>query len=587
MLLKDSLARLKNKWKKGSADKIRPGTPLPSTCTIPAVSTSTHSNSPLPPVPLEVASQNVPPTQAKHFSGPEHQSVPSIPENNKVPWSGIKLLLTTLESSAGAFSPLKSAISRLNSCINIYEGVSKERKEYEELREKLDGLLGDLAEYMAQPMSLMMTNSVKRLCSDIEAEIKNVEDRQTRNTGRRLNDAIESSSGIYECYRRIHGHLERLTLNANMNMLKAINDLTMETRLASILPTKAAIYNSAESSDIRRRGCAIGTRKPQIELLLEWSRKPEAGRTCWMNGMAGTGKTTIAYTVCNKLDETFELGASFFCSRVIPECRQVKHIIPSIAYQLARFSLPFLCALVKILESNPDAHTRVPKVQYQKLIVEPLLEVQGSLPTDFIVVIDALDECESEYSLGEILDLILSPESILPIRFLVSSRPEVEIYRRMMGRVDEQGTARPVLHDLDSDSVKSDIETYMRSEMAHIPLTDAQWLGLIERCGLLFIYASTTCRYIEQGHNMETVDEAVSTILGSTPTEHESGEETTIDELYFTILMAAFNKSGMSQENRTRMKNVLETVICAQEPLTLDALAGLLGLGSAKQPLES
>ncbi|KAH7334540.1 hypothetical protein B0J17DRAFT_527672, partial [Rhizoctonia solani] len=118
--------------------------------------------------------------------------------------------------------------------------------------------------------------------------------------------------------------------------------------------------------------CTPGTREPEINLPLEWAHDPEAGRTCWINGMAGTGKTTIAYSVCSRLDETFELGASFFCSRVIPECRQIKHIIPSIAYQLARFSFPFRCALDKILESDPDVHARALKIQYQKLISEPL-----------------------------------------------------------------------------------------------------------------------------------------------------------------------------------------------------------------------
>ncbi|KAL5634188.1 hypothetical protein ACGC1H_006124 [Rhizoctonia solani] len=356
-----------------------------------------------------------------------------------------------------------------------------------------------------------------------------------------------------------------------------------ESRLASISPARAAIYNSAESNDVGRRGCTPGTRNPQIELLLEWTYNPEAGRTCWINGMAGTGKTTIAYSVCTKLDESFELGASFFCSRVIPECRQVKYIIPAISYQLARFSLPFRCALDKILESDPDAHTRELKIQYRKLLVEPLLEVQGCLPEDLIVVIDALDECENENSLGQILDLILSPEFTLPIRFLVSSRPEMEIYRRMMGRVDEQGTARLVLHDLDADTVKSDIESYMRHELQCVPLTDAQWCGLVERCGVLFIYASTACYYIKQGCDMETLDEAVATVMGSNSVSREHEDENMIDELYSTILAAAFDRSKLSQTNRTRMKSVLEAVMCAREPMTLDVLAGLLGFGSAKQ----
>ncbi|KAG8689748.1 hypothetical protein FRC11_000828, partial [Ceratobasidium sp. 423] len=497
--------------------------------------------------------------------------------------SKIKSLLGTLELSAEVFGPLKSAISGLNRCVDIYERSSTGRNGYEELREKLEGLLDDLTEHMAIPMGLVMTNSVKRLCAGIEAEIKNVEEKHARNTGRRLVDAMGESDEILECYRRIHGHLERITLNANMSILNAVNEQITETRLAKMCSAMSAVYNSAESDDVRRGGCAPGTRELQIDFLLEWARNPGAGKTCWMNGMAGTGKTTIAYSVCGKLDETYELGASFFCSRIIPECRQVKHIIPSIAYQLARFSFPFRCALDKILESDPDAHTRALKVQYRELIVEPLLQVQGSLPTEFVVVIDALDECENQNSLSQVLDLLLSPVFALPLRFLVSSRPEPEISRRMTRRVEGQDGANLVLHNLDADAVKSDIERYMKHELEHIPLTDAQWSGLLDRCGVLFIYASTTCLYIEQAYNMETLDEAVSAIVNSTSIPPEHGDQNGIDKLYLMILIAAFNKPGMSQPNKTRMKHVLEVVICAMEPMTLHTIACLLGLGSAEQ----
>ncbi|CCO33343.1 Vegetative incompatibility protein HET-E-1 [Rhizoctonia solani AG-1 IB] len=347
-----------------------------------------------------------------------------------------------------------------------------------------------------------------------------------------------------------------------------------------MVPSASAVYNSAESDSIKRGLCTPGTRKTQIDLLLEWARTPAAGKTCWMNGMAGTGKTTIAYTVCSKLDKACQLGASFFCSRTIPECRQVKNIIPSIAYQLARFSVPFRCALVKVLELDPDAHTRSLNVQYQKLIAEPLAGVESSLPLDFIVVIDALDECENEDSVSQILDLLLSTTHITPIRFLMSSRPEKEIARKMAGRLDGHDDARLVLHDLDSSMVKADIETYMRRELKDIPMTDAQWTVIIERCGVLFIYASTTCRYIKQAYEFIPLDEAIGVIASSKPTQKDKN---IIDELYMTVLDAAFVKSGLDDMIKERMTKVLETVVCAVEPMTVDTMARLLGLETGNQ----
>ncbi|KEP48657.1 vegetative incompatibility protein HET-E-1, partial [Rhizoctonia solani 123E] len=583
MSFRESLTHLKGKMKKGLHIRSRSATPTASSLDLPRTSSDAHSDSTQLPIP-----------KADTIDTPGNSDIDSAPGvpttlstthpsgTASIAWSGVKTLLAVLESSSDAFGPLKSAVGGFNKCINIYERAAKGRNDYNELRDKLDGLLQDLAGYVSQPMDPLMTNSVKLLCTSIESELKNVEDKRGRSTGRRLAEAMDTQDEILECYRRIHGYLERVTLNANMNMLGAINDLSMESRLAKMSPAMSAVYDSAASTDLRRGNCAPGTRVQQIDFLLEWARDPKAGNTCWMNGMAGTGKTTIAYTVCAKLENTFELGASFFCSRVIPECRRVENIIPSIAYQLARFSLPFYCVLDKSLKSNRDAHTRTLKIQYQKLIVEPLMEVQESVPSDFIVVIDALDECENDNSLGEILDLLMLSAVALPIRFMISSRPESAIYRRMMGRVDEQGNRRLVLHNLNTEAVKSDIEAYMRHELDHIFLTDTQWSGILERCGVLFIYASTACRLIQQGDEMNTLDEAIKVIAGSELTSaHE--DKNTIDELYSMILTAAFHQAKMSQANKHRMRELLETAICAIEPMNLESLAVVLRLKDAKQ----
>ncbi|CEL56713.1 Vegetative incompatibility protein HET-E-1 OS=Podospora anserina GN=HET-E1 PE=4 SV=1 [Rhizoctonia solani AG-1 IB] len=162
----------------------------------------------------------------------------------------------------------------------------------------------------------------------------------------------------------------------------------------------------------------------------------------------------------------------------------------------------------------------------------------------------------------------------------MSSRPEKEIARKMAGRLDGHDDARLVLHDLDSSTVKADIETYMRRELKDIPMTDGQWTVIIERCGVLFIYASTTCRYIKQTCEFIPLDEVIDVITSSKPTDKDKNA---IDELYMTVLDAAFVKSGLDGTIKERMKNVLETVVCAVEPMTVDAMARLLGLETGNQ----
>ncbi|CEL54391.1 putative WD repeat-containing protein alr3466 OS=Nostoc sp, (strain PCC 7120 / UTEX 2576) GN=alr3466 PE=4 SV=1 [Rhizoctonia solani AG-1 IB] len=121
----------------------------------------------------------------------------------------------------------------------------------------------------------------------------------------------------------------------------------------------------------------------------------------------------------------------------------------------------------------------------------------------------------------------------------------------------------------------------MRAELQDVPLTDAQWPGLLESCGLLFIFASTACRFIRRGHETETLEEAVATVCSSATVPARHGNS--IDALYLTILKTAFGRPDMSDDNINKVKNILEMVICAIEPMTPDAIAGLLNLKSGKQ----
>jgi MoxR-like ATPase len=111
-----------------------------------------------------------------------------------------------------------------------------------------------------------------------------------------------------------------------------------------------------------------------------------------MNGMAGTGKTTIAYSLCDALHSACRLGASFFRSRLLPSYRDITRIFPTLAYQLARFSPPFRSELCEVLGSDPDIGSCSTDEQFNKLIKAPLLAVKDEVAEDIVVVIDGLDE---------------------------------------------------------------------------------------------------------------------------------------------------------------------------------------------------
>ncbi|CAE6420290.1 unnamed protein product [Rhizoctonia solani] len=500
----------------------------------------------------------------------------------EVVWAGVKMAFSVLEASADAFAPLKSAIGGLNRCIEISEGVSKAREDYDRLQSEIESLIANLDKFKNDLVIDARTASIRNIISGIKEELNQVKRKQDRNTWDRHLEALEDSEDVIESYRRIEGHIKRLMLNASLNMWKTLDEEITDRRLHRLASSMLGIYNSAACDRTKRRECTEGTRVKELERLKKWVHEPSSSPIYWINGMAGTGKTTIVYTLCSELDTTDTLAASFFCTRLLPECRNVQLIIPSIARQLARFSRPFRHALSSALAKDDAANERALSVQFKTLIADPLDAVRHTLPPRVLVVIDALDECEDRDGIELLLDLLITSTSSLPIQLLMSSRPEPDIYRRMVKQVEGKSDAKLVLHELDPDEVQHDIEMYIRHELKDMTLTPKQWDGLMERCGVLFVYASTVCRYIESRHRMGSCEEAINEVL-KLSLDGSGDAEKELDKLYTAILEAAFNRSVVSAEDRKRMKALLDTIICAQEPMTTEVLAGLLKLKNAEQ----
>ena len=64
-----------------------------------------------------------------------------------------------------------------------------------------------------------------------------------------------------------------------------------------------------------RKGCMKGTRRNILLQLENWLNDEQDKRVFWLNGLTGTGKSTIAQTFAEISFANGILGASFFCSR--------------------------------------------------------------------------------------------------------------------------------------------------------------------------------------------------------------------------------------------------------------------------------
>ena len=137
------------------------------------------------------------------------------------------------------------------------------------------------------------------------------------------------------------------------------------------------LYAVAARYDCRpdRRACLEATRTGVLDNIFTWAhgRAPsgdpaldstsEQPEIYWLNGLAGTGKTTIAYTVAERCHEEGILGASFFCSRSDSDCNNPSMIFTTIAYQLGLFYPPYR-ELVRSestrLNSSHERRSRMP-----------------------------------------------------------------------------------------------------------------------------------------------------------------------------------------------------------------------------------
>ncbi|KIJ52978.1 hypothetical protein M422DRAFT_133025, partial [Sphaerobolus stellatus SS14] len=139
--------------------------------------------------------------------------------------------------------------------------------------------------------------------------------------------------------------------------------------------------------------CMDGTRVSLLGDLLAWAADANSHRVCWLNGLAGTGKTTVTESFCRILAQKEMLGASFFCSRDNKARRNVRNIIPFLAKVLAHMLPCYRQELITVLSTHRGPRGLNLQDQYQYLIVEPLNTISGMRSEPLVLSVDALDEC--------------------------------------------------------------------------------------------------------------------------------------------------------------------------------------------------
>ncbi|KIK58268.1 hypothetical protein GYMLUDRAFT_701502, partial [Collybiopsis luxurians FD-317 M1] len=355
------------------------------------------------------------------------------------------------------------------------------------------------------------------------------------------------------CRRKVLFHIERDTTN-----------ISKEIFLSNLKPSTEAFHDYRAG----RPSCTEGTRVKILENITQWADTSET-EVYWMGGMAGTGKSTIAKSLCETFEEKMQiLAGAFFCSRQLPDCRDHTKIIPTIAYQLAHFSCTFAEALTKELQKDSKLAEKEIKKQIRLLLLEPwkkaanISELTGKTP---VIVIDALDECENIQLVLEPLLEAIKGRDLPGLKFLFTSRPDQPVYNHLIIAPHD---SRIFLHNVETSLVEGDIARFLSDSFQEYNFAQENISQLAKLSGKLFIFAATIVKWVTTGKKSV----AESRLRDALKLQYV---QDTTDKLYNVILEKVIAPSGneIQNEERTADLKVLHSVITVRSPVSCEVIA--------------
>nr|GAT51936.1 predicted protein [Mycena chlorophos] len=356
---------------------------------------------------------------------------------------------------------------------------------------------------------------------------------------------LQHPEDLNKIFQEIDEATKNLQLELHLATFKNIHKIIEHNELIRLNNTSLLSGLKARYNDTERPTCLKGTRTQVLEQILAWCKdtSTDSPTLFWLSGMAGTGKSTLATTICELLDSdkpASRLAASFFCLRQ-SETAYRDNIIPKIAYQLAVLLPQFRQS---ILDNNLDVNPPSPKVQIRDLLIQPWNESkadQKGLPP-LVVVIDALDELENSAGSVFLTDLLNAinnhPDHLSGLKILVTSRPDPSV--TAIGKMLPI-SGKSCLEEVPLKTVTKDIEIYLKHSLSKLGLSAEQLNQLTLQAEGLFIYAATVIRMIIPNKNKppaaSTQKEQLLAFIGTWPDKlHRKLDNALIDRLYERIL---------------------------------------------------
>jgi len=331
-----------------------------------------------------------------------------------------------------------------------------------------------------------------------------------------------------------------------------------------------------------------------------WIMDPESQRICWISGVAGSGKTSVAKTVCQRANANAEimLGGSFFCSRSsgLAAQRDIRCVIPTLTQLLVLRSVESCLALTRIID--PGTQYKEVKAQIEQLLHPPLMVFRGH-HVPILFVIDALDECSGETSDGmldeamchavvtsmlEALVVLTQSDPRLPVKFLVTSRPETQI--RDTSISDENFSHILRLHAADANEVNADISRYitttLHTKLSNHPrlrsmITDGEVEHLVRLCNGLFIVAATALKHTF-GAGADAAVAKFKRLLNASGDSLSTGVSASLDSMYTAVMEDAVRADTSEATQLSGLLRLISSLLSTRTMLSVTSLTKILNL---------
>ncbi|CAA7269453.1 unnamed protein product [Cyclocybe aegerita] len=346
--------------------------------------------------------------------------------------------------------------------------------------------------------------------------------------------------------------IEGSTINVNPTYQTVTRSRGIDILTRAVSPN--AFHNSDDRPDPPK--CHENTRVAIIKKIMDWvtAKIDTEAFMLWLYGPAGAGKSAIARTVAELCEEQGLLLASFLFFRTDARRNTMKPLVANLAYRISCVIPAARAHIEATVEADPLILSYSLQDQFVRLLFEPLrlLSERGhfsSVPLPPLIIIDGLDECLDEGSQTSLIRLLfsLTYRYQLPLKFLITSRPEADIKPAF-------AAISPVSHlELNDDFFPDDdirlfLEDKFREIRSSHPFRSripSDWPNemnvdtLVQKASGQFIHASLAARFVDSPRHLP--NQRLEILLDLRPPTNRDLPFAELDNLYTWLLSRVEN----------------------------------------------